>query len=241
MQKKKERERERERGFLSDTAARGWLRIVKIKKLKCKNIRICKKGMGGAEQERFRSDTAARDWHSDKRGTAGKMAQCKIDVFSSILLVFLRCAVQLLDILYTHCVVKHAFLLPKPFLKKVKIKYWLVIVWFFFKFIDFGFFVCAVRVYFQILQVHLEQNKTIIRNLKTKRVLKFCKLRSAYGYLMGRSPLNDFCLWRHHVLSTAPPFIFWWWKFKILFYPPPLPQFFLHRRAALTTYSNGTH
>jgi hypothetical protein len=40
-------------------------------------------------------------------------------------------------------------------------------------------------------------------------------------------------------LSTAPPFILWWGKFEILF-DPPHPQFFLPRRAALTTSSNVT-
>jgi hypothetical protein len=57
-----------------------------------------------------------------------------------------------------------------------------------------------------------------------------------HRYLMTRLSLKVVYLWRH-VSSTAPPFILWWWNLEILFAPLP-PQLSLHRRAALSSYSN---
>jgi hypothetical protein len=55
----------------------------------------------------------------------------------------------------------------------------------------------------------------------------------------GRLPLHGFYLWRH-VLSTAPLYIYIMLvKIWNTIWPPP-PQISLHRRAALTTNSNGT-
>jgi hypothetical protein len=55
---------------------------------------------------------------------------------------------------------------------------------------------------------------------------------------MSRLGLQVFYLWRH-VLSAAPPCILWWSNLEILFDPPP-PLLSLHRRAALSSISNGT-
>jgi hypothetical protein len=57
-----------------------------------------------------------------------------------------------------------------------------------------------------------------------------------HRYLMSRLSLQVLYLWRH-VLSTAPPFILWWVNLKIQF--APLHRL-LHRRAALSSNSNGT-
>jgi hypothetical protein len=59
-----------------------------------------------------------------------------------------------------------------------------------------------------------------------------------HRYLVSRLSLQVFYLWRH-LLSTAPPFILWWTNFRNTICPPP-PQLSLHRRAALSSNSNGT-
>jgi hypothetical protein len=59
-----------------------------------------------------------------------------------------------------------------------------------------------------------------------------------HRYLIPRLSLKVVNLCRH-VSSTAPPFILWWWNLETLF-APLLPQLSLHRRAALSSYSNGT-
>jgi hypothetical protein len=59
-----------------------------------------------------------------------------------------------------------------------------------------------------------------------------------HRYLIPRLSLKVVYLWRH-VSSTAPPFILWWWNLETLF-APPQPQLSLHRRAALSSDSNGT-
>jgi hypothetical protein len=60
-----------------------------------------------------------------------------------------------------------------------------------------------------------------------------------HRYLISRLSLQVFYLWRH-VSSTAPQLILWWSNFEILVAPPPPPQLSLHRRAALSSNSNGT-
>jgi hypothetical protein len=62
--------------------------------------------------------------------------------------------------------------------------------------------------------------------------------RTNHRYLMTRLSLQVFYLWRH-VSATAPPPILWWSKFRNTICPPP-PQLSLHRRAALSSNSNGT-
>jgi hypothetical protein len=59
-----------------------------------------------------------------------------------------------------------------------------------------------------------------------------------HRYLMSRLSLQVFYLWRH-VSSTAPPFKIMVVKFRNTILPPP-PQLSLHRRAALSSNSNGT-
>jgi hypothetical protein len=64
---------------------------------------------------------------------------------------------------------------------------------------------------------------------------------SNHRYLMSRLSLQVFYLWRH-VLSTAAPFTvhcIMVVKFRNTICPPP-PQISLHRRAALSSNSNGT-
>jgi hypothetical protein len=68
----------------------------------------------------------------------------------------------------------------------------------------------------------------------------FSTIQYIHRYLMRRLlPLHGVYLWRH-LLSTAPPFTYIMvvniWN---TFWPPPA-QFFLPRKAALTTNSNGT-
>jgi hypothetical protein len=76
-------------------------------------------------------------------------------------------------------------------------------------------------------------------SIRHLQLLALSSLALPHRYLMGRLPLHGRYLWSH-VLSTAPSFILWWWKFEILFDLTPLPQFFLPKRAALSTNSNGT-
>jgi hypothetical protein len=56
---------------------------------------------------------------------------------------------------------------------------------------------------------------------------------------MTRLSIKVVYLWRH-VSYTAPPFILWWWNLDICTTCPPQPQLSLHRRAALSSYSNRT-
>jgi hypothetical protein len=60
----------------------------------------------------------------------------------------------------------------------------------------------------------------------------------SHRYLMSRLRLQVFYVWRH-VLSTAPLFILWWWNLEIPLCLPPR-QLSLHKRAALSSNSNGT-
>jgi hypothetical protein len=67
--------------------------------------------------------------------------------------------------------------------------------------------------------------------------LSFSHTISIHRYLMSRLSLQVYYLWRH-VLSTGPPYIMVV-KFRNTIGPPP-PQLSLHRRAALSSNSNGT-
>jgi hypothetical protein len=81
------------------------------------------------------------------------------------------------------------------------------------------------------------QKITIIDMIKYS-IQNFSSPYCHHRYLITRLSLKVVYLWRH-VSSTAPPFILWWWYLETLF-APPQPQLSLHRRAALSSDSNGT-
>jgi hypothetical protein len=45
--------------------------------------------------------------------------------------------------------------------------------------------------------------------------------------------------WKKKTFPTEP-FILWWWNLEYSLFGPPPPQFSLHKRAALSSNSNGT-
>jgi hypothetical protein len=67
---------------------------------------------------------------------------------------------------------------------------------------------------------------------------RMVRMPCTHRYLMSRLSLHVFYLWRH-VLLTASPFILWWSNLEILPICPPPPQLSLHRRAPLSSNSNG--